>query len=163
MKCVYSGSFDPPTIGHIDIIRRAAKIFDEVDVTIFVNIAKRYTFSVQERLDMMRRATRDIPGVTVHSFDGLLVDYMRQTGARVIIRGVRGVADLESESHMADINRRLYPECETLFLPTSPELMHISSSVVTEAGHFGANVDAFVPPEIRADVAARFSAEQRKD
>ena len=156
MKCVYSGSFDPPTLGHIDIIRRAAAIFDEVNVTVFVNIAKRYEFSAQERVDMLRRATRDIGGVTVNSFDGLLVDYMRRTGARVIVRGLRNMADFDSESSMAAINRQLLPGCETLFLPTSPEFMHISSSAVREVAHFGGDISSMLPPEIVDEVRARF-------
>lgn len=153
---VYAGSFDPVTVGHADVIARAAALVDELRVTVMFNIAKKGCFSVEERLALLRKATKDIPNVVVDAWDGLLVDYARQAGAQCIIRGLRGVADFESEKHLAQINSLLLPGIETVFLMTKPEYACISSSAVREAAHFGAELSAFVPGSILGDVRAHF-------
>lgn len=154
--CVYPGSFDPLTVGHLDVIRRAAALFDGVIVAVLHNPAKRGCFPVAQRLDLIRRAVEGVPGVTVDTWDGLLVDYMRRTGACAVVRGLRAVSDFESEMTMAQVNSQLLPGMETLFLMTKPEHSCISSSVVREAASFGADISAFVPESIADEVARHF-------
>lgn len=154
--CVYAGSFDPVTVGHEDIIRRAAKLCDRLLVTVMYNPNKKGCFSVADRLDMLSRVTEAIPNVEVDAWDGLMVDYVRKMGANFVVRGVRGVADLESESNLAQVNARLLPGLETVFLMTKPELGCVSSSVVREAALFGADYSSFVPACVLADVKAHF-------
>lgn len=154
--CVYPGSFDPLTVGHLDVIERAARLFDEVIVTVMHNIAKTGCFSVNQRMEMIRKATAHLPHVRVDKWDGLLVEYMRMTGADCVVRGLRAAPDFESEKTMAQVNAQLLPGLETVFLMTKPEHACISSSVVREAASFGADVSAYVPAAIAADVAERF-------
>lgn len=158
--CVYAGSFDPVTVGHEDIIRRAAKLCDRLLVTVMYNPAKKGCFSVAERLDLLSRITKDIPNVEVDAWDGLMVDYVRKMGASFVVRGIRGVSDLESESNLAQINGRLLPGLETIFLMTRPELGCISSSAVREAALFNADYSSFVPACVLADVKAHFDKER---
>ncbi len=155
--CVFAGSFDPVTVGHLDIIRRAAKLCDRLLVTVMYNPAKQGCFTVEDRLDFLARATVDIPHVEVDAWDGLMVDYVRKMGADFVVRGVRGVSDLESETNLAQINRRLLPGLETVFLPTKPELACVSSSAVREAAFFGADFSSFVPACILVDVKNHFN------
>lgn len=155
--CVFAGSFDPVTVGHLDIIRRAAKLCDRLLVTVMYNPAKQGCFTVEERLDFLARATADIPHVQVDAWDGLMVDYVRKMDADFVVRGVRGVSDLESETNLAQINSRLLPGLETVFLPTKPELACVSSSAVREAALFGADFSSFVPPCILVDVKNHFN------
>ena len=145
MKAVYSGSFDPPTIGHIDIIRRSAPMFERLVVCIGINPKKSSLFSVAERLDLLKQATSDLPNVDVDSSAGLLVDYCRSIKANVIVRGLRTSADFEYESQMALANRALAPEIETIFLLADPGKAFISSSAVKEMALFGRDVSQFVP------------------
>lgn len=154
--CVFAGSFDPVTVGHEDIIRRAAKLCDRLLVTVMYNPKKTGCFTVPERLELLSRVTADIPNVEVDAWDGLMVDYVRKMGAGFVVRGIRGVGDLESESTLAQINARLLPGLETVFLLTKPELGCVSSSAVREAALFGADYSSFVPPCILADVKAHF-------
>ncbi|MGN1370431.1 MAG: pantetheine-phosphate adenylyltransferase [Aristaeellaceae bacterium] len=154
--CVYAGSFDPVTVGHEDIIRRAAKLCDQLHVTVMYNLNKKGCFPVEKRLDMLARVTEDLPNVTVSAWDGLMIDYARKVGASFAIRGIRGVSDLESESNLAQLNARLMPGLETVFLMTRPELGCISSSAVREAALFDADFSSFVPSCIYADVKAHF-------
>ena len=156
MKVIYPGSFHPPTLGPIDIIRRAAALFDEVIVAVMHNPAKRGCFPVGQRLELIRRAAADIPNVSVDAWDGLLVDYVRKSGACAVVRGLRAVSDFETEMTMAQVNSQLLPGMETLFLMTKPEHGCISSSVVREAASFGADISAFVPACIAQEVAAHF-------
>ena len=128
--CVYAGSFDPVTIGHEDIIRRAAKLCDKLYVTVMYNPAKTGCFTVAQRLEMLSRVCRDIPHVEVDAWSGLMVDYVRKMDANFVVRGVRGAADLEAESSLAQINSRLMPALETVLLMAKPELGCISSSAV---------------------------------
>lgn len=154
---VYPGSFDPITLGHLDVIERAARLFDRVVVAVMHNPAKKGCFPVAQRLALISKATAHLPNVTVDAWDGLLVEYVQRTGAACVVRGLRGAADFESESVMAQVNRQLLPGLETVFLAARPEHVHVSSSVVREAAGFGADVGGFVPAAIAADVAEHFN------
>ncbi|MBR4333593.1 MAG: pantetheine-phosphate adenylyltransferase [Clostridia bacterium] len=153
---MYPGSFDPVTLGHLDIIRRAAAIFDTVLVGVLHNPEKKGCFSVEQRVDMLQRVCRDMPNVQVISYGGLLAQLTKETGISVVVRGVRGVADLESETAMARINRQLNPALETLFLPASPEMGEISASMVRQLAAFGADLSAYVPQEALPVILAAF-------
>ena len=155
--CIYPGSFDPITIGHIDIIRRALNVFDKVIVAVLHNPAKRGCFPLEERLALIRKACADLPGVEVDAFDGLLVDYVRKTGATAVVRGLRAVTDFETEFQMAQVNHQVNPEMETLFMMTLPEHAYISSSVVRELASFGGDIAPFVPQEIAEDIRRHFA------
>lgn len=144
------------TVGHLDVIRRAAALFDRVIVAVLHNPAKHGCFPVRERLLMLKDACREIPGVSVDSFDGLLVDFLRQTGARTVIRGLRSASDFEGEQTMAQINARLLPGMETVFLMARPEHGCVSSSVVREIAGFGGDVSPYVPKAILPRVRAHF-------
>lgn len=158
--CVYAGSFDPLTVGHEDIIRRAAKLCDKLYVTVMYNPAKEGCFTVAQRLEMLTRVCRDIPNVEVDAWSGLMVDYVRKMGAAFVVRGVRGPGDLESESTLAQINARLLPGLETILLMTRPELACVSSSAVREAALFDADFSSFVPSCIYPDVKAHFNQQR---
>lgn len=155
--CVYAGSFDPVTVGHEDIIRRAAKLCDKLYVTVMYNPNKTGCFTVAQRLELLARVTADIPNVEVDAWSGLMVDYVRKMGAGFVIRGIRGMADLENETNLAQVNARLMPGLETVFLMTKPEYACVSSSVVREAALFDADFSSFVPSCIYADVKAHFN------
>ncbi len=155
--CVYAGSFDPMTVGHEDVIRRAARLCDRLYVAVMHNPGKTGCFPVSDRVALLRRAVADLPAVQVEAWDGLMVDYVRRVGADFVVRGVRGVGDLESESNLAQINARLLPGLETVFLMTKPELACVSSSAVREAAFFGADYSSFVPACILEDVQAHFN------
>lgn len=154
-RAVVPGSFDPVTKGHLDIIERASRIFDEIIVVVLQNPAKHTTFTVEERMDFIRRSTENIGNVSVDSFDGLLVDYMRRKKAGVIVKGLRAVSDFEYEYQMALTNHRLNPDVETLFLNTSQEYMFLSSSIVKQIASFDGDVSDFLPEQIRDDVQQR--------
>lgn len=154
--CVYPGSFDPMTVGHLDVIERAARLFDRVIVAVMHNPAKRGCFTVEERTALIRRSAAGLDNVTVDAWDGLLVDYVRKTGACAVVRGLRAVSDFENEMVMAQVNAQLLPGMETVFLMTKPEHGCVSSSVVREAASFGADISAFVPEPIVQDVQAHF-------
>lgn len=154
-RAVVPGSFDPVTKGHLDIIERASRIFDEIIVVVLQNPAKHTTFTVEERMDFIRRSTENIGNVSVDSFDGLLVDYMRRKKAGVIVKGLRAVSDFEYEYQMALTNHRLNPDVETLFLNTSQEYMFLSSSIVKQIASFDGDVSDFLPEQIQDDVQQR--------
>ena len=146
---LYPGSFDPITLGHIDILERATAIFDRVVISVLRNPAKQPLFSVDERLDLIRAATESIDGeVTVDSFDGLTVEHARQVGAIAIVRGLRAVSDFETEFQMALMNRRLEPDVHTVFLMTSAPYVYMSSNLVKEVCRLGGDISEFVPPAI---------------
>lgn len=145
---VYPGSFDPVTNGHLDIIRRAARIFDTVIVTVFTNNSKKCAFSIDQRMDMLRLATRDIANVQVDSSDRLLVHYMQEKAVKVIIKGVRRISDFEYEFQMALANHQQDKEIETLFMMTASEYSHLSSSLVRELAAYGGNLTDLVPDEV---------------
>lgn len=145
---VYPGSFDPVTNGHLDVIRRAARIFDKVIVAVLVNSSKKPLFDVGERIEMIETVVKDIPNVEVDTFSGLLVDFMRKNHATVIIKGLRAVSDFEYEFQMALMNSKLDPEIETLFMMTNSKYSYLSSSIVKEVGHLGGSLDDLVPDAI---------------
>ena len=156
--CLYPGSFDPPTRGHLDIIRRAAAVFDEVVVGVLHNPDKQGAFSVEKRLEMLEKCCAGLENVRLVSFGGLTAELARQMEIQVLVRGVRGVGDLESETAQARINRQLNPALETVFFPASPDKTEISSSFVKQLAAFGAPLEAYIPDAIIEDVKARFSA-----
>ena len=142
---IYPVTFDPVTYGHIDLIKRARKIFDEVIVAVAHNPDKGPIFTVEELVELLRRAVRGIRGVTIEAFDSLVVDYVRRKGGRVVIRGVRMLSDFEYEFQMALTNRKLSDEVETIFMMPSEAYSYISARLIKEAGMLGANLSAFVP------------------
>ena len=147
-NAVYPGSFDPVTKGHLDIIRRAAKMFDRLTVSVLNNSDKSPLFSADERVNMLRVICRDIPNVEIDSFSGLTADYAKQTGTDVIIRGLRAVTDFEYELQMAQTNRKILPSLDTVFLTTSLEYAYLSSSIVREVASYGGDISEFVTPEV---------------
>ncbi|AIQ63906.1 phosphopantetheine adenylyltransferase [Paenibacillus stellifer] len=154
---IYPGSFDPVTLGHIDIIERAAKQFDRLIVAVLNNYSKNPLFTVDERTELLRQVTSHLPNVEVDSFRDLLANYARQKNARVIVRGIRTVTDFEYELQIATTNSKLNPEAETIFMMTNPKYSYLSSSVVKEIGHFGGDVSDFVTPEVERALKAKFS------
>ena len=149
------GSFDPVTLGHIDIITRASKLFDRVIVAVLVNMEKKPWFTIEERIDLLRKATAGIENVEIAGFDGLLVDFARQNDACAIVKGLRAVSDFEYEFQMALTNRKLAPDMETLFLTTSSENMYLSSSTVKQVGLWGGDIAPFVPDCVREEILMR--------
>ncbi len=158
IRAVYPGSFDPVTYGHLDIIRRASKMFDEVVVCVLYNKAKKSSlFSVDERVKMLQDCISDIPNVKVDSDSGLLIDYAEKIGAHVSIRGLRAVTDFEYELQIAQTNRLLsHGEIDTVFLTTSLEYAYLSSSTVKEIASFGGDISACVPPAIRKLIEEKY-------
>ena len=145
-KAVYPGSFDPVTYGHLDIIRRAADIFDELIVSVLNNKAKTPLFSVEERVKILKEATKDLPNVQIDSFSGLLIDYAREKDLQVAVRGLRAITDFEYELQIAQTNRKFsHDELDTVFLTTSLEYAYLSSSTVKEIASFGGDISQCVP------------------
>ncbi len=145
-SAVYPGTFDPLTRGHEDIVRRAAGLFDEVVVAVASNTSKKSFFSLEERVALASAALADCPNVRVTGFSGLLMQFVREQGARIVVRGLRAVSDFEYEFQLAGMNRKLYPEVETLFLTPGEQYMFISASLVREIALLGGDVSQFVPP-----------------
>ena len=145
MKAIYPGSFDPITSGHLDIIERASRVFDEVIVAVAVNLDKKPLFSVSERLNFLREACGHLDNVQVDYFHGLLVNYVESQDAKAVIKGLRAVSDFEFEFQMALMNKRLNESVETLFMMTSAEHLYLSSSLVKELAEFGASITGLVP------------------
>lgn len=154
---VYSGSFDPITYGHLDIIQRGAQIFDRVIVAVFHNADKKPLFTVEERCALIREATADMENVEVDSFDGLVVEYIRRRGADVILRGLRAISDFEYELQIASINRKMYERAETMFLMTNNKHSFISSGMVKEVARHGADVSDLVPEAANRALREKFS------
>ena len=144
-KAIYPGSFDPLTLGHLDIIERSARIVDELVVGVLNNSAKNSLFSLDERFSMIKEMTDSMPNVTVTSFNGLLVDYMREIDATIIVRGLRAVTDFEYELQIAQTNHVENPEVETIFLTTSLQYSYLSSTIVKEFASYGGDLSKFVP------------------
>lgn len=159
---VYPGSFDPVTNGHLDIITRGAKVFDKVIVAVLHNRNKIPLFSVEERLELLKIATKDLPNVEVDHFNGLLVDYIREKNAKTIIRGLRAVSDFEYEMQAASINRKLDPSVETFFMMTNNQYSYLSSSIVKEVARYGANVTDIVPLEVAEALKKKFQQQNNK-
>jgi pantetheine-phosphate adenylyltransferase len=154
-KAICPGSFDPVTVGHLDIVRRAARLFDEVVVVVMNNSAKTPLFSADERVDMLKKVTADMPNVSVDRYDGLLADYAKEKDANVVVKGLRAVSDFEYEFQMALTNKKLNHELDTVFLTTKAENMYLSSSLVRQVGAMGGDISEFVPAEIKEQVLAR--------
>ena len=155
---IYPGSFDPCTNGHVDIITRASKLFDKLIVSVLINSAKTPTFTVEQRLDFLRRVTADIPNVEVDTFSGLVADYAKQKNADVLVRGLRAVSDFEYEFQVALTNKQLNPDAETIFLTTSSGNMYLSSSIVKEIASHGGDLSHMVPPAIKADIERKLQS-----
>ena len=156
-SCVIPGSFDPVTLGHMDLIRRAAAVFDRVTVVVMVNIRKQGVFSSAERERMLKSACAGISGVRVEVWDGLLADYMRQRGERTVVRGVRSAAEYDQEALSARANRALNPETETVMIPAAEGDGWISSSAVKEIAAFGGEIRGYVPRECAEEIRIRLS------
>lgn len=148
LRAVYSGSFDPVTYGHLDIIRRSRSLADELIVGVLNNKAKTPLFSVEERVKMLEEMTKNMPGVKVVPFEGLLIDFAKEMSAGIVVRGLRAVTDFEYELQMAQTNNKLSPELETVFLTTSLEYSYLSSTIVKEVAAFGGDISQFVPETI---------------
>lgn len=144
-RAIYPGSFDPLTLGHLDMIKRSAKIVDELVIGVLNNSAKNSLFSLDERVSMIKEMTESMPNVTVASFDGLLVDYMKEINATIIVRGLRAVTDFEYELQIAQTNHVENPEVETIFLTTSLQYSYLSSTIVKEFASYGGDIFKFVP------------------
>lgn len=147
-RAIYPGSFDPVTNGHMDIIRRSAKIVDELYVGVLNNSTKNALFSANERVSMLKEMTADLPNVHTVSFDGLLVDFASEIQATIIIRGLRAVTDFEYELQIAQTNHVEYKEIETIFLTTSLQYSYLSSTIVKEFAAYGGDISQFVPPQL---------------
>ncbi len=152
MIAIYPGSFDPITLGHLDIIERGCKLFDHVIVAVLRNPSKSPLFTVQERVEQIRRCTEHLSNVEVDSFFGLTVEYAKLKNAQVLLRGLRAVSDFEKELQMAHTNQTLWDEIETVFLATANEYSFLSSSVVKEIARFGGSVDHLVPQQVALDI-----------
>ncbi len=152
---VCPGSFDPVTLGHLDIMQRASQLFDRVIVLVSVNSKKSPSFTPEERVEMIKRTAGHLKNIEVETFDGLLADFVRQKKATAIVKGLRAVTDFEYEFQMALANKKLCPEAETVFLVTRSENMYLSSSVVKQIASFGGDISGFVPPQIKDFIASR--------
>ena len=161
-SAVYPGSFDPVTNGHIDIIRRAAEMYDELTICVMENRAKKSLFTVEERIHMLELVTKDIPNVRVDSYYGLLIDYAKSIGAHISIRGLRAVTDFEYELQIAQTNRLLsHGELDTMFMITSLEYAYLSSSGVKEIASFGGDISPCVPPVIEKLMKEKYPDEYK--
>lgn len=160
MKVVCPGSFDPITLGHLDVVSRAADLFGEVVVAIGRNSTKSHLFSLEERLDLARRALAEVPGATVAPIDGLLVDFCRTIGASAIVKGLRFASDFDYELQMAHMNEHV-GGVETVFLPASPEFGTVSSSMMRQMAKFGGDVSKFLPPMVNEAMVARMAEVRR--
>lgn len=157
-KAIYPGSFDPITFGHLDIIERSSKIFDEVVIGVLNNSAKKSLFTVEERVEMIQTLTSKYPNVKVDSFDGLLVDYARRIDANIIIRGLRAITDFDYEIQIAQTNKVEFENLETIFMTTALNYSYLSSTIVREFASYGGDISRFVPAEIIPRIQAKYNA-----
>ena len=156
-RCVCPGSFDPVTNGHLDVVERASRLYDQVTVAVLVNETKKGLFTVEERMDMLREVTADLGNVTVDSFQGLLVDYCRDKSIPVVVKGLRAVSDFDYELQMSQMNNRL-SGIETLFVATNPDYSFLSSSLVKEVARWGGDVGGLVPDAVLARLRGRLGS-----
>lgn len=159
---VYPGSFDPVTLGHLDIIERSASLVDELVVGVLINRAKTPLFSADERVNMLREVTQNISNVRVESFSGLSVDFAKECGASFIVRGLRAITDFEYELQMAQTNRVMAPEIDTLFLTTNLEYAYLSSTTVKEVGSYGGDISHFIPDVLIDRVLKKLAEESAR-
>ena len=155
VTAIYPGSFDPLTNGHLDLIARGASLFDQLVVAVLLNSAKNPLFTVAERVEMLEEATQSYANVEIATFDGLLVEFARQRGARAVLRGIRAISDYEYELQMAMLNRRLNPDVETIFLMPDAQYSYVSSRLVKEAARLGGSIDGLVPELVVRRLAKR--------
>lgn len=153
---VYPGSFDPVTLGHLDIIYRAADVFDKLIVAVLNNSSKNPLFTVKEKTDLIREVTKDLPNVEVDSFQDLLINYMKTKNAKVIVRALRSVSDYEFELQLASMNRQIGENVETLFMTSNPKYSYLSSSIVKEIAKFHGPVGSLVPPEVEKALQLKY-------
>lgn len=158
---VCPGSFDPITYGHLDIITRAAKVFDEIYVVVLNNSSKKPLFTVEERIDLISKVTKHIPNVKADSFQGLLVDYAKSVSANAIIRGLRAVSDFEYEMQITSMNRVLNDDIETFFIMTNNQYSFLSSSIVKEVAKYDGKISELVPPEVEAALISKFKENKK--
>ena len=158
---IYPGSFDPVTSGHLNIIRRAAKIFDKLIVCVMVNAGKNPMFTLDERVDLIRRVTSDIPNIEVDSSSELLADYAQRRGSCVIVKGLRAGSDFENEFQMALINHKINPDLDTMFLTAESQYMYLSSSTVKELGNYRVDLSDFLPEQIIPDFKKRMNEKRQ--
>ncbi len=161
-KAIYPGSFDPITTGHVDMIQRASKQFDQVTVLVTESLEKNYLFSAPERMELIQQSVIGFGNVTVATFQGLTINYVKSVGAQVILRGLRAVVDFEYEMTMASMNRKLNPEIETLLLFSSPEAYFISSRAVKEVAKYGGELEGLVPPHVVQPLLKKLNATTAK-
>jgi len=154
---VYPGSFDPITLGHLDVISRGVKVFDKIIVGVLVNVDKNSLFNIEERVELIRRVTKDIPNVEVVSFEGLLIDFMKKYNAHVILKGLRAFSDFEYEFQMALMNNKLEPEVETLFMMTSAQYSYLSSTAVKQVAKFRGKLEGLVPDMVIPDIIKKIN------
>jgi len=154
---VYPGSFDPITNGHLDIINRGAKVFDKIIVAVLVNVDKKYLFETDERVELIKKVTKDMENVEVRSFNGLLVNFLKECNTNIIIKGLRTTLDFEYELQMAFMNNELDSNIETVCMMSSSKNLHISSSCVKQVAKFGGNIEGLVPSEIVSDIVSRIN------
>ena len=157
-KAMFAGSFDPITNGHVDIIRRGAKVFDKVIIGVLVNVDKKHLFEIDERVKLIKKVTNDIENVEVVSFNGLLVDLLKEYNANVVLKGLRNSIDFEYELQMSYMNRELDSNIETICMMSSPNNLHISSSCVKQVAKFGGNIEGLVPKEIVSDILTKINS-----
>jgi len=158
---LYPGSFDPPTLGHLSIIQRGLEVFDGLTVAVLKNPAKDALFTVEERVELLREVLGNDPRVTVKTFSGLLVKFAQQEGVRTVLRGLRAVSDFEYEFQMANMNRKLDPQIDTLFMMTGEKYFYISSRFVRDVARLGGDVSGLVPPIVQKALEAKFAAASR--
>ena len=156
-RAIYPGSFDPVTFGHLDVIKRASKVVDELIIGVLINNNKKPTFTMEERVQMIEEAVKDLPNVSVATFAGLTVEFARENEANVIIRGLRAVTDFESEMQIAQTNHSIEPEVDTMFFTTSLEYAFLSSTIVKEVAHYGGDVSSFVPANVAQKLSEKLS------
>ena len=149
VKAVFAGSFDPPTNGHLDIIKRTSTLFEKIDVVVSVNPDKKYMFTQDERLSMLKELLKDMENISVHAYEGLIVNYAKQNNAKVLIRGVRSSNDFSYEFERASMNQNLNPEIETVFLQSREKYAIVKSSSIKELAKFGGDISRMVPPVVQ--------------
>ena len=159
MKATYTGTFDPITNGHVDVITRSARLFNELVVAVASNPSKNPVFTLAERIVLAQEALKHLPNVTVQGFDGLVVEFAREVGAGVLVRGVRSVGDFDYERQMAMMNRKLAPAIDSIMLTPAPELAYISSSLVREIARLGGDIESLVPPNVAKAINAKLKSE----
>lgn len=157
VKAIFAGSFDPPTNGHLDVVKRAAELFESIDVVISVNPDKKYMFTSDERVAMMKELVKDCSNVSVHAYEGLIVNYARQNNAKVLIRGVRSSNDFAYEFELASMNQNLNPDIETVFLQSKEKYAIVKSSSIKELAKFGGDISRMVSPVVEEALKRKYS------